>query len=211
MKVKNSVICELLVALGVDTAKTWGAGKTIARITGPYGFSKYVPDDWPTMDLSDDHKALIKKLLAQQEKEGTKLEIEDDKAPVRQRDRHPVKPATPRQVYPPGWAKWPNKKRMAYWAKHPRPLPVAGVASVVIRELVRAGLPKRPRPVTKRYLLEVLREEFPERDDVGMQTNVNNLVPSRLRDVYGLIIERVLQPGGELGFYVLPAGREPAE
>lgn len=207
MKVKNTELCELLFALGVDTAPSWGATKTENRVNTTTGFARFVPKDQSQLVLTDEQRALLKKVLAAQSR-SEPLTIEDDgRVPIRDRSkfrpRKIVRP--PRVVYPPGFREWPEKRKLKYWSKHPRQLPIGGVTAVVVRELVKAGQSRQPRPVTKEYLLRILKEHFPERDDQKMMTNLNNLVPSRCRDVYGLRIERVPQPGGVLGYYAISA------
>lgn len=101
-----------------------------------------------------------------------------------------------------------------YFAKHP--LKVSdrgpGVMRAVIDELKKAGKAGpggTPAPLTKDELLAALAKRFGDRPAEKLRTNMNNLVPSRLRDEYRIHVW-VTPPGtGPRGYYIVGDGSKP--
>lgn len=84
----------------------------------------------------------------------------------------------------------------------------AGIAKAVFDRLAAAGKGKAPKPVTKADLHAFLVEKYPDRDAAGLLTNLNNLIPTRFRNVYRLFVWTAPTPAGK-GYYVAGDGKTP--
>lgn len=100
--------------------------------------------------------------------------------------------------------------RQASWSNSPvrRNTARRGVMNVVIRELENAT---EQTPLTKEYLLKLLVAEFPERDVDGMTTNLNNLIPTRLKEHYGITVSRKKVGTKKFGYWIDRTERSPAD
>lgn len=112
-------------------------------------------------------------------------------------------------VKPPSSAPWAVWK--AYWAKHPKTVPTRGpgVLRSVIRELRFAGKAKNPRGVTKEQLVSLLAQEHTDRDPNKMRNYVSNMVPTRLREEYGIHVWTNKPRGAPTGYYLVGDGKTP--
>lgn len=204
LTVKQSAVVSLLVSLGVDTAAKWPVAKLKKVLTGG-GVEQFLPDPLP--ELSDDQAALLAQL---RETDGAELDIEGDGPPARKpRKKKPKKkPQTqaageePKE-YPKGFASWPDAKKVAYWKNNPRPIPPDGLARAAYDQLVAAGRGRHPRPISKAGLLLALAHTFKGRDQQKMANNLNNLVPGRMRDVYGQNVQKKKLEDGSYGYYIV--------
>lgn len=109
----------------------------------------------------------------------------------------------------------PYAKKRAFWASNPITITKQGpgVMRTVIKELKAAGKGvesgKTPKPVTKKDVFEVLKLEFPDRSPEKMWTNLNNIIPCRLREHYSIHVWRQKTVGGEMGYYIVGDGSKP--
>ena len=101
------------------------------------------------------------------------------------------------------WEAW--KK---FYAKHPRSIPEEGVLRAIYDELTAAGKYKKPRPVTKQFILDVLATKFPERAKEKMANYLNNVLPTGLRVEYGVDVQKEKIDGGAVGYYVVPPAKK---
>lgn len=220
MTVTQAAVADLLVALGVDTAAEWTPEQCEARINAPGGIARFMPEPPPPLD--DARSTLYAALAAYQglgrvRAVGVSASPAPDTAVVvsrPNRGRHDPKPPKPprpkapaeRQPYPEGFSAWTQVEKERYWKAHPRPVPAKGIAAAVIAELRRAGAGPAPRFVGKAELLALIRALCPDRDPVKLETNLNGLVPSRLRNAYGLEVEVGKAIDGKRG-YRIAAGK----
>lgn len=95
-----------------------------------------------------------------------------------------------------------------YRVEHPAVMTATSNARAVFDALAKAGAGKVPKPLTKADLLAVLKEKCPTRDAKKMETNLNNLIPTRLRNVYRIFVWSAPTASGK-GYYVVGDGRTP--
>lgn len=97
------------------------------------------------------------------------------------------------------WAAQFQKKPMAITPRGP------GVMRAVVEELKAAG--KAKKVLTKAELLDILKARFPDRDQLKMLTNLNNLIPGRLKRFYGIHVWKGKTDKGETGYFIQGDGR----
>lgn len=111
------------------------------------------------------------------------------------------------------WPKGSWQAQAAYWKKNPKEVTDRGpgVMRTVIKELKHAGKnPDKPKPITKDDLLGVLTKEFKDRTPEKMMTYLNNLVPTGLRNEYGIHVWKAKGDKGEkTGYYIVGDGDKP--
>lgn len=113
--------------------------------------------------------------------------------------------------------KWPNgatwAEQAAYWKKHPKQLSEKGpgVLRTVVDELKHAGKnPDKPKPMTKEDLLKVLTKQFSDRTGEKMMTYINNMVPTGLRNEYGIHVWKLKDKKDEpTGYFIVGDGKKP--
>ncbi len=91
-----------------------------------------------------------------------------------------------------------------YYAKNPLPVPEKGVIAEIVRILKDVGA--KETCITKAKLTERLKEKFSKKKVTSLGLTVNNLVSTRLRDVYGLQVwKRRIAAGvsaGKMGYWL---------
>jgi hypothetical protein len=105
----------------------------------------------------------------------------------------------------------PYAEWLEYRRKHPLTITDRGpgVMRTIVDELKRAGKGANPKGITKKEMLEILKLRFPDRDPLKMDTNLNNIIPGRLRREYGLLVWRRKTDDGQVAYYLYGDGRTP--
>ena len=219
MTVTQTELAALLQALGVDTAAEWTPEQMEARLNAPGGVARFMPEAAPP--LPEPQAALYAALAAYQGVGRVRpVAVAASPSPAtavvvrRPKGRRPAKrplrgAEAGRPENPPGFQQWTQVQKERYWKEHPRPAPEKGIAAVVIAELRRAGAGPAPRFVGKAELLKMVAALCPDRDPLKLEGNLHNLVPTRLRNVYGLAVEVGKAPDGRRGYRIRAAA--PAE
>ena len=185
MKFSRSEIVDLFLHLGHPEAYYWSVKDAQRALDDPEGLSRYaVGADLQSVQIL--HRMIGAKI------KGHKLWVRSEpfwKTPPRPKDE-PKKPRRPKTL----------AEKLASYAKHPKRIyPHRGVTRVILQELRTAT---EAQPVTKEIILNVLSREFPDRDVEKMRTTVNNLVPGRFRNEYGLPVQRRMTGNGRYGFWI---------
>lgn len=213
MQVRQTMLVALLKELGLETADRWDAVQTERQVNGAGGLARFVPAPRPT--LTPVSAELLDAILAHQgggrlprplkvlaETAVAAQTVKPGKKPTR---RPPPLRGTEqgRKPYPKGFAGWPMTKKEKYWRENPRPVPATGIAAAVVLELGRLGKLKRATYISKQQLVDLLAEKFPDRRRESMIGNLNNMLPGRLRDTYGLKVEVGIASDGLRGYRLL--------
>lgn len=237
-QVKLSEVREMLVALGVDTAAGWDAktaqakiGRGVAHYLGDGQTAAGIADlsarrlfeaidadqrAGHTVEVIDDTGGPAP-AAANKKKGGDKVAKTKAKpAKKAAKGKAKVKAAKPsgNGKHKPsgnGTAGMTWKEKLVYWKKHPKPISDRGpgILRAIVDELKAAGKGANPAGVTKEHLLGVLAAKFTDRAADKMETYLNNMLPTGLRDEYGVHV-RSRRPEGELTHYwIVGDGKNP--
>lgn len=215
MKVKLSQVRALFLALGVETTDTWGPKQAADRVKAIAKYQQAVDD------VKDPALLALYDQLATAVTNGDPIEVEDDgpaaeppsaKKPAAKKSAQAGKVATngdgPTYPYRPGvkgsWA-----KAKEYWKKHPKSITGRGpgVLRTIYEELMAAGKGANPVGVTKEALVGVLTQKHGDRDPLKMRAYMNNMVPTGLRDEYGIHVQRVKNDKGLFAYWIKGDGK----
>ena len=208
MKIERTDAINLFMALDVPTAYRWSLEKIQEKIDAHGGIKRFLYSDH---FIEDEKLARLLSEILTAQLDGISITVIADICLREDTLWWPsslqVK-AKPRPVPPP--PKRPDRdvasyaERKADWAQ--RPVKISrkgpGIMTVVLRELLHAG--KIQEPVSKSTILAILALEFPERDQKGMMTNLNNLIPGRLREHYSIAVNRVKDRHGRTKYWLTP-------
>lgn len=201
VSITRAAAASLFVKLGAFTAYTWNVSRLESEI------NKYYPEyNSERHSLEGDERATDAVVRAARSVQArvTVLDGPEPKGPERRtggaRNFRMGRPSR----------STPYAARQYSWKINPvrRIANRSGVMNTVIRELERATGEK---PVTKEYLLKILKAEFPDRDPKGMSTNLNNLIPTRLREHYAITVRKRRLPDADgrrvYGYWIDPADK----
>lgn len=235
MFVQKSQVVAILVGFGVDTAVGYSLSVLTARVNAEGGIKRYAdPSDAQPAD--PELATLYAEMVAAQEA-GNLIEIVDDPEPTpnpelsttggqtvpttaaptkpkrtkpkgaKPKTTKPAKPAaTKRGENPTNGMTWGEK--VQYWKKHPKPITDKGpgVLLRIVKELKAATADK---PITKEKLLGILSRAFSDRQTAKMETYMNNMLPTGLRDEYGIHTWRTKQPSEHMAYWIEGDGKTP--
>lgn len=192
-EVRQSEAVLLLWVLGVDTVDTWPVDKLEKRLNMDGGVTRYLPD--PEPELPAREAAILDRVRRVQAIGRVHVIPDGDAVTVLAAapKRKVVRPT--KYPKPPGWGQMSVAEQAAWMTAHPRPEPTKGKAADVIREL-RAAAKTPAKGVTKEHIVGVLGGLYPDADRAKMLTNVSNLIPTRLRVWYGLVVSSRRAPDG---------------
>lgn len=188
MEIERTAAIQMFVELGYYGAPQWSLERLQAKIDDPRELVRFLHDESPPQLLF---------LAATQEREA--IVVVEDLTPIAEQPKKAHKVKQPRRRPVGTYA-----EQIQSWQESPIDTPQEGIAAAVIEVLRAAGRTKRP--VTRREIHESLTEQFPERDERGMETNVKNLVPTRLKRHYNIQVQRVRLPNthGQMGYWIEP-------
>lgn len=191
----------LYLSLGVETAAEYGPKRMADRL-------RTLEKHKPTVDggaVEDPALVALFDRVCRAVRDGEPVEIEDDVKPERLKAEEPRVPKPrPVAVYRPGvkgsWA-----AATEHWKTTPRPFPTKGpgLAKAILVELKHAGS-TTPKGVTVDLIVGVLVQIYPDRDPLKMRTYTQNMVFSRLRQEYGVAVERATNADGKTVYWVQP-------
>jgi hypothetical protein len=113
---KYSEVVDLLVALGLDTVRTWRADKVSAVLNTAPGLKQFVPADLPVLNVTQ--TALLEQILGNPNNEEFSVEIDAQPVPLRAKGKKP-----PSKNKPSPKKENPVPKKAAAKKKESKPIP----------------------------------------------------------------------------------------